>query len=291
MRVLFLARYSWPHRGGVERHIYSLSSRLNLKGHKVKTISTEDIKYPNIKILGLIYIWFWLFKNRKLILGVDIVHCHDVFVWYLPFRFLFLHKPVYTTFHGWEGKFPIPFKNIFLKRLACKLSWGSIAVGEYIEKWYGVKADYITYGGIETMKRTNSKRKRNSILYVGRLEWDTGIKKLFKFLDTHKSYSVEFCGDGRLRETCEKYGTVHGFTDPHLYYKKSQICFAGGYLVALEALSSGCKLMVGWDNTLKKDYWKLSPFLDEDANSWARQQTWDKVAQLYLKLWKVNTSR
>jgi len=146
MNILFLVQHKWPHVGGVEKHVYEVSKRLKESGQKVNIISEEDIKCPKIKYLGLLYIWFWFFKNINLIKKSDIVHCHDVFIWYLPFRFLFPKKPVYTTFHGWEGKYPIPFKNIFLKRLANKLSMGSIVVGKYIEKWYGIKGDIITYG-------------------------------------------------------------------------------------------------------------------------------------------------
>ncbi|MEK7498052.1 MAG: glycosyltransferase [Patescibacteria group bacterium] len=146
MRVLFLAQHKWPHVGGVERHVYEVSKRLEIKGHNVKVISSEDINYPKIKYLGLLYIWFWFFKNINLIRKSDIVHCHDVFIWYLPFRFLIPNKKVFTTFHGWEGKYPIPWKNVLLKRLANKLSMGSFVVGRYIEKWYGIKGDIITYG-------------------------------------------------------------------------------------------------------------------------------------------------
>lgn len=146
MKILFLARYKWPHIGGVEKHIQRVASSLKRLGHKIIIISEEDIKYPHIKFLGLLYIWLWLFKNRKLIEQADIVYCHDVFIWYLPFRFLYPSKPVYTTFHGWEGIWPIPPKNVLLKRLAAKLSWGTIAVGKYIEKYYGIRADKIIYG-------------------------------------------------------------------------------------------------------------------------------------------------
>lgn len=137
-----------PHIGGVETHIYEVGKNLKSMGHIVKTISEKDIKYPKIKFLGLLYIWLWLFRNRKLIERVNIVHCHDVFIWYLPFRFLYPQKPVYTTFHGWEGIWPIPWKNILLKRISNKLSWGSIAVGKYIEKYHGIKANKIIHGGI-----------------------------------------------------------------------------------------------------------------------------------------------
>lgn len=134
--------------GGVERHIREVGLSLRKKGHSITIISEESIKYPKIKFIGLLYIWLWLWRNRKLIKETDIVHCHDVFIWYLPFRFLYYQKPVYTTFHGWEGVWPIPWKNIFLKRLAARFSRGTIAVGGYIEKYYGIKADKIIYGAI-----------------------------------------------------------------------------------------------------------------------------------------------
>jgi len=148
MKVLFLAQHKWPHVGGVERHIKEVSLSLRKKGHTITIISEESIKYPKIKFIGLLHIWLWLWRNRKLIKETNVVHCHDVFIWYLPFRFLYPQKPVYTTFHGWEGVWPIPWKNITLKRLAARLSWGTIAVGGYIEKYYGIKADKIIYGAI-----------------------------------------------------------------------------------------------------------------------------------------------
>lgn len=146
MRILFLTRRAWPEIGGVEKHVGEISKALKRRGHKVTIISERNIKYPHIKYLGIIFIWLWLFKHRKLIKNADVVHCHDVFIWYLPLRFLYFKKPVFTTFHGWEGIWPIPLKNIFLKRLAAKFSWGTISVGHYVEKYYGIKADKIIYG-------------------------------------------------------------------------------------------------------------------------------------------------
>jgi glycosyltransferase involved in cell wall biosynthesis len=148
MRILFLAAHKPPHIGGVEKHVYEVALRLRRMGNQIKLLSEEDIRHPNVKFIGLVYIWLWLFLNRKLIAKADIVHIHDVFIWYLPFRLLYFRKPVFTTFHGWEGIWPIPRKNIFFKRLASKLSWGTIAIGKYIEKYYKIKADKIIYGSI-----------------------------------------------------------------------------------------------------------------------------------------------
>lgn len=164
MKILFISSFFFPHIGGVEKHVYELSKNLRSKGEEVTVITEkfdqklknkEDvgginvvrILYPHTRFLGLFLIWFEIFKNRKLIIDADIVHIHDVFIWYLPFRVFYPNKKVFTTFHGWEGVWPIPWGNIIQKRIAAKLSTGTIAVGKYIEKYYGIKADKIMYGG------------------------------------------------------------------------------------------------------------------------------------------------
>lgn len=146
MRILFLTRKSWPDIGGVEKHIYEVTKILRKKGHVVKIVVEKDIKPPHIKFIGLICIWIWLFKNRKLVTNSDIVHIHDVFIWYLPFALVLSKKKVFTTFHGWEGKYPIPLINIIQKKIASRFSSRTVSVGAYIEKYYGIKADNIIYG-------------------------------------------------------------------------------------------------------------------------------------------------
>jgi glycosyltransferase involved in cell wall biosynthesis len=126
---------------------------------------------------------------------------------------------------------------------------------------------------------------KNSIVFVGRLEKDTGVLEFLKWLKKNPKYHVDFCGDGDLRKECEKFGAIHGFTDPRPYYKKAEYCVPGGYLAALEALSYGCKLKLFWNNKLKEDYWKMSPFVRKDVKEWAKRQTWDKVANEYLDLY------
>lgn len=147
MKILFLTRRAWPQIGGVEKHVREVGLRLEKKGYKVRIISEKDVKYPQIKFTGLLYIWYWFFRNRKLIENSDIIHCHDVFIWYLPFRFLYPKKLVYVTFHGWEGIWPIPKSSILLRKLATKLACGTFVVGDYVMKYYGIKASKILYGG------------------------------------------------------------------------------------------------------------------------------------------------
>lgn len=293
MKVLFLARLSYPHVGGVEKHIKEISSRLTLKGFRIQVVDEAEIRYPHLKFFGLLAIWFWLFKNRKIIEKSDIVYCHDVFIWYLPFRFLYPQKPVYTTFHGWEGIWPIPRKNIFLKRLAARLSWGNICVGQYIEKYYGIKSNFVVYGATMVRRADRSKGK-NRIVFVGRLEKDTGLLKFLRWLRRNKQFKVDFCGAGRLSRECKKYGRVHGFTNPLPFWRRAEWCVPGGYLSALEAMAARCKIKVFWENPLKKDYWTMTPFYkyikaeDRDgAFKWVSKQSWENVAQKYIELWRT----
>ena len=281
MRILFLAHYSWPHVGGVEKHVDRITERLKHKGHNVKVISEEDIKYPHIKFLGLLYIWFWLFKNRNLIKQSDIIQIHDVFIWYLPFRFLYSKKVVYTTFHGWGGHYPVPPKEIFLVRMAAKLSWRTIAVGKYIEKYYGIKVSKIVYGGTDTPRESPFEHSRGvrGIVWVGRLERDTGLPQFLEWLMVNdQGLRVDFVGDGQLRSECEKYGMVRGFTDPKPFLKRAKICVPGGYLSYIEAKQADCKIMTFHNNPLKKDYW-------DEIKRVKKFPTWDEIADEYISLY------
>lgn len=271
MKILFLAHHKWPHVGGVEKHLLQITENLRLKGHEITTISDEDIKPPHIKYFGLIYIWYWLFKNRRLVTDSDIVHVHDVFIWYLPLRFLYPKKKVYITFHGWEGKWPLPMWAIINKRVANYLCNGSIAVGKYIEKYYKIKADYIIYGGVtktqefQNSKTQNKSKVKNTIVWLGRQDDDTGINEFKKWLSKQKvNYKVTY---------------VTNVKNPEEYLKTAEYCVPSGYLSYLEAKSYGCKIMTFANNPLKVDYWKEIKLLKTTP-------TWDEVAGIYRKLWR-----
>lgn len=273
MKILFIAKHKWPSIGGVEVHVRELSEELRKNNYEITTISEEDIKYPKIKIIGLIYIWFWLFNNRSLITGCNLVHIHDVFIWYLPFRFLYPNKKVYITFHGWEGKWPIPFWNIFNKRLANYLCNGSIAVGKYINKYYDVKSDYVIYGGVKKTQKikdpkTQDKLKiKNTIVWLGRQDPDTGINEFQQKLKDPKNQKF-------------KVTYITNVKNPEKYLKTAEYCVPSGYLSFLEARRYGCKIMTFANNPLKEDYWNEVKLLKKIP-------TWDEVTGIYRKLWEI----
>lgn len=281
MKVLFISKHKYPHIGGVERHIREVGERIEKLGHSVTTISEENIKQPNIKIIGLLYIWFWFLKNIQLIKKADIVHIHDVFVWYLPFRFLFPRKKVYITFHGWEGKWPIRKWAIFNKRIADKLTNGSIAVGKYIEKYYGIKANYIIHGATTFAQRYSRQEKiKNSIVWLGRTDQDTGYFEFLEWIEKHKQ-SLPFHGKSKY---VVKY--ITNVKNPEKYLKTAEYCVPSGYLSYLEAKSYGCKIITFANNPLKEDYWNEIRDIYDDKRLKAIP-TWDVVTKTYIKLWQI----
>jgi glycosyltransferase involved in cell wall biosynthesis len=338
MTVLFFSRLFYPHIGGVETYVLALSQALRKRGHRIIVVtelserkSKEKDTYEGIEIHRIanlkdnwfkkFFIWSWLWKNRTLLEKADVIHCHDVFFWYVPFLVVFLQKPVYTTFHGYEGEFPPSKRAILVRRVSEMLSFGTICTGEFIKKWYGTKPAFIIYGGVEKQEKEDrkqgikKKQKRLNILLVGRLEEDIGIKTYLEVLAALKGkkipFTLEILGDGPFRKEVEQLGKVHGFvSDISSYLARATVVFASSYLTILESFAHE-KLVVGvYENALKKDYLMMTPFakymlvgndpvelaselaqtrrntaLAKKAYLWVSGQTWERVADTYLKLW------
>ncbi len=327
MNLLFITKYYYPHVGGVEKHVNMISKEFKSRNHTVSVVTWQydrrlprsefvdgirvyRIKYPEVKFIGIFCIWLQLVKLIKLFTSSDIVHIHDVVLWCIPLRILMPSKKLFATFHGWETKYPIPKKNIILRKISCLLVSKSMFIGRYIEKYYGVKADYISYGGVDSNTQPIGKKVR-SIVFVGRLSVDTGIPMLLDALDKSKNMSIVFCGDGPLKSKCEKYGKCLGFVNPSRYLAESEICVAGGYLSVIEAMSLGCKVIVIAPNRIRVDMFSDTPFTDlinicrttldvvreigsvtkqnqlmiKKGAKWVSNNTWRDVATDYLRLW------
>ncbi len=338
MNILFFSRLFYPHIGGVEKHVLEISRLLIGRGHKVTIVTgqySSDLKsrdsVDGIKVFRMpnfidnkfkkIKIWKWLWQNKNLIENSDIVHCHDVFFWYFPFRFLYFKKPVYTTFHGYEG-YPLKSKDVLAHKISEILSMGNICVGNFMEKWYGTKSTHITYGAVN-IKKSNSQMAINekSAVFVGRLDEQTGIKM---YADAVKlirkkipNFEFEIIGDGPFRKEVEKDFTVLGFkTTPEKYLLKYNFAFVSRYLSILEAMSAKKMVFAVYDNPLKEDYLRMAPFskniiicnsaselaskalfylnnsnekekIVRNAYDWVINRTWKEIVSIYLKLWKV----
>ncbi len=355
MTILFFAKRFYPYVGGVEKHVLEISKKLTVKSYKVIVISEKvDKTYSNHKHLNLesarfagrpieiesykidagkddwfkkFRIWKQLWRYKKLIKNADVVHCHDVFFWYLPFRFIFPKKPVFTTFHGYEGNNLPSNKAIFMHKLAEKLSRGNICVGDFLSKWYGTKPTYVTYGAIDSDLISQGQilhKPDRDIMFLGRLEEDTGIMDYLKTLKILKGKNInltmDIFGDGNLKEKARKYAKENklsvgfkGFVpNADRYLKDYKYIFTSGYLGILEAMAVKKPVFSLYGNIMKKDYLEMAPFSEfisisknaeevgknlekymEDRNSiniqkaydWVKIQTWENMVKIYLKLW------
>ncbi|MFH1855692.1 MAG: glycosyltransferase family 4 protein [Candidatus Omnitrophota bacterium] len=286
MKILMFSSYVHPHIGGVEKHVKRLSEELINKGHCVSIITAKydqaladfeefnKIKIYRFSNMNLTATWIWIYRHRKILKNVDIIHCHDFYTfiyWYLPFRFLYLFKPVFITFHGFEGIIPIPKKILFLRKASECLTKGNICIGDYIPKWYGTKASFVLYGGADETEAVGVTVK-NSAIFIGRLEKDTGIMAYLNAVKVLKEkhaigLEVNICGDGSLREKIEKFIEenklnikLYGFVEePANYLSENKFAFVSGYLAILEAMVRKKLVFAIYENALKKDYLALIP--------------------------------
>ena len=305
MKILFFARRFYPEIGGVEKHVLEIGKILVKRGYKVIVVAENVMQSYSLdkhskslsarttgEVDGIEFIkidpgssnWFkkfriWkeLWSYRDLIKKSDIVHCQDVFFWYLPFKFLFPFKPVFTTFHGYEGNYLPTKKAILMHKLAEKLSKGNICVGDYLKKWYGTNPNVVTYGAIRMPKPFILKHKNNSItnvLYIGRLEEEAGILVYLEVLNYLKQKNINLnltvLGDGAQRRVAEQYVkknrlnvTFKGFVkEVYDYLPSSDIVFTSRYLGTLEAFIFKKMVFAVFNNEIKKDCYTLSPFKD-----------------------------
>lgn len=292
MQIVFFARNFYPHIGGVEKHVLRISEIL-VKKHQVTVITEKTDKndpdeeiYKNIRIKRISInsteknkkyeIWRYLFQNFEVLRSADVIHVHDVFFWYLPFRFIFWRKKVFMTFHGYEGDSLPSKKAIFSHHIAERLSKGNICVGDYLRKWYGTKPDFVTYGAVDKMHSDAQMTFGTSIkaLYVGRLAPEAGILDYLVMLRVLKNKGLNIrltvLGDGVQRKRAEglakKYQlnvVFKGFVkDTERFLPGTSLVFTSRYLGTLEAMNYRKPVFCIYNNEIKKDCFVLSPFGD-----------------------------
>lgn len=337
-KVVFLAKYFAPHVGGVEEHVQKLAEELYKRGYQITIITNlTDLELPTHETLEKYQIlriptesfdnklktWRWTLQYIKVFFRADIIHAHDVFWWILPIRFLLFWKKFFITFHGYEGSYPPKTSQIRAHQLWNLLSNGSLAIGEFHNKWYQLETTAVSYGAVDTVhSSTSTSRKKNDIIsavYIGRLAEDVGIMEYLEAIRVlnkkGKNVTVDIYGDGDQRQQAEEFAKEH--TLPITFYgfiKNAEqklshydVAFVSRYLAILSALSQRVPVIAHANNEIKYDYLALSPFakwisicqnreqiinavlhhtkVSENATKWATQQTWSSMADIYEKIW------
>jgi hypothetical protein len=348
MRVIMLCRLYYPHIGGVERHVEEIAKEAAKEGHRVDVfalkhaneLATWEMYHSTIhihrkpeqlhshilkyffaalpffpkslaaKIVERDEIWGWMLWNLPRFIMADIIHIHDVFFWYWPIRILLPWKKVYITFHGFEtGSLPTQ-KAKAARQRAARWTRGNIAVGGWIENWYGTKADIVTYGAAncadepKALKEKSGKKIR--CVFVGRVADDTGARVYEKVIGTLPGVALDMYGAG------SKNGTID---DSCVVFPHYDVACVSSYLSIIEAMQSKTLVLAYAVDDLKWDYLKSHPMAEnmiivrtenelrktilrlsvrqladqddkvEKAYIWAREQTWDTLYKQYKELW------
>ena len=307
----------------VQSDTYSIKMKKPVKSSCFDTFEVENIpvvafRFGNSGIFKKFNIWYQMIKNRKLFKQADIIHCHDVFIWYLPLRFLYPRKKVFVTFHGYES-YPISKKAIAIRKISELLTNGNICVGDFIKKWYKTKTKFVIYGAVNIPSVTKLILKP-SALFFGRLDEQTGILEYVKGFNlirkTNPGFKLDVIGEGRFRDRIDPGIKVFPATiGAPSYLSNYRYAFVSRYLSALESIAAKKLTFAIYDNPLKKDYFAMGPLKDfvvlvaspsqlekkvkyylshpkeekeivDKAYDWVKNQTWEKITNTYLELWK-----
>jgi glycosyltransferase involved in cell wall biosynthesis len=163
---------------------------------------------------------------------------------------------------------------------------------------------------------------------LGRLEEEAGIMEYLrafeKISEQHKGLILEVLGDGSLMNQAKKYAVdnqlsvnFRGFlANTDEFIKRASFVFVSRYLGILEAMASKKYVLAVYNNKIKEDYLRMTPFSDfisissnsgeiykelergladekqkkvkiDKAYKWVKDKTWDNLVSVYLKLWST----
>lgn len=330
-----------PSLGGVEKHVAALNKELIAQGYEIVVLTTQHdeqlLEYevsdgvaihslPFKSINKKFETWQWI-ESKQSVFENAIVQVHDVAWWLLPVLPK-LYKKFFITFHGWEGIYPVPFLNKLQRLLFAHAARKTVHVGEFIQKFYWDKPTTVLFGGVTDTTKIVPSPKRSSAtkitcVFVGRLVHENDIERYIELLEILKkggvSVEMQWVGDGALKTSCQKYGTVTGMvSDVNAYLGKADFVFASSYLSILEAQFQQKIVCSLYTHDLKKEYLNSYPGsawmliaqsaqemsenilnllsdkkkfieLSEGAHNFAKKQTWKKVTEQYLNLWNENS--
>jgi glycosyltransferase involved in cell wall biosynthesis len=245
--------------------------------------------------------------------------------YYLPFRLFRPRVPAFVTFHGYEG-FPIPLEARLLRRVVLWLTRGGVCAGAFIPKWYRFRCNHITHGGVDAPEARPPPGEGAVFVGrlesdTGFLDYLDLVRRLQE--EHGLALPLGVCGDGSLREAGEAFAHDHGLPvqfhgrvpDVMPYLAGARFACVSGLLGMLEAMAAGAIVLALYDNPLKEDYLRLFPGIEHalvagspgdlapqvaalaaapeaqeqlasEAFAFARTQTWARVADLYVDLYR-----
>ncbi len=322
MKIVHLAQFYYPHLGGVEQHLNQINQLLSPE-HRVTVITRqhqknlplqEKIEQVNVlrlpvdeannpKWLYKLQLWRALWRYKKVLQQADIIQVHDVFFWLLPFLPFLKRQKIFITFHGYEGHCLPNKRQIFWHKLAAWYCHKNLCIGDFHQKWYGIKADAISYGAVADIKSPPSQFANNQplkIIFLGRLDYDTGLMTYLKAIHLAQSQQLkiklDIYGDGPLMAKAQDYVKTNQLPVKFYGFIKNassklpnyHLTFASQYLSILESLAYHIPVIAVYHNQLKKDYLAMTPFVSwiEIVND--QNEVFDRLKKIAKNLSKKN---
>ena len=288
MRILLVSCYDLAVAGGVTSHVMDLARQYRTMGHSVALAGPARSAQPPNSYTQYIGGTFRFptpgdnaFVNLNPLIGdsvrrflsdqeFDVVHVHEPFLGFIGSNFL-RHTSALRigTFHATREGPHLPYA-VFQPLIArwSRLLDGRIAVSETAKQTVGryFPGEYTTIpNGIEFARfagpaRKAHKRRRQTILFVGRLEERKGVSYLLKAYGELKRrlprVNLVLIGDGRGRQKYEKLAARMGLEDVAFrgfvpaeklpdYYRNADVvcqpstCNESFGITVLEAMASG----------------------------------------------------
>lgn len=327
MKLYFFVGSSFSAQGGVENHVFNVMQQLE-KYELYLVCNMENQDEINAKFSGMCKVIPVNYSNSlngivsrlKILRNIrefDIMHFHDYSA-YLKFGIYHVHKRAqhFITFHGWEGIYPPNRKIKFIRSLVARLVPNSIAVGHFIEKWYGTCSQKVIYGGVAESEQ-DTLQISCDIAFIGRLDDDCGFKSFLNYLSQHADLQEVVIFGGKKADLTPLNRAAYedfinkdtrvlkfkGWVSNPISKTRSQSrIFTSGYLGILESLHKSRYTISSYENDLKQDYLTLSPFkefidiVDIEGNSVSARSreiadfpkqnyTWSVVSKSYIELW------
>ncbi|PIY80906.1 MAG: hypothetical protein COY80_00635 [Candidatus Pacebacteria bacterium CG_4_10_14_0_8_um_filter_42_14] len=308
-------------RLGFKNTVLTIQDEKNQKlSESRKTYSIIRIRANKRTKLGYkISIWKQIIKYLGLLRTADIIHIHDVFWWPLPILPFISWKKIFITFHGYEKDDGPSFTDIFWHQLAAKVCQANLCIGDFHAKWYKIKPSLVSFGAVKSYKIPKTTKKAGAV-FIGQLKEQAGIMQYLEamsLLRKNKDHlSLDIFGNGPLENIARSYAKKHDLSvrflgwDENAYKKIGQykIAFVSRYLSIIESLATGTSVIAVSSNEIKFDYLSMTPYskdisiaesaeqimsyakkpvpVDKKMQSWAREQTWEKLARNYIELWQ-----
>jgi len=131
--------------------------------------------------------------------------------------------------------------------------------------------------------------KKKRVLFLGRLDTDTCFETCLRYVKKIKADLI-IAGDGPLRKLVPDNAIFLGWIkNVQKAIKESDIVFTTGYLGMLKTYIQRKPILIGWTNPVKEDSLKMHPMYEKNTDEcfrWAKKQTWQKLADMYEKLWQ-----